>query len=513
MAPHAHSTAPDQGTVLADRYRLDRRIARGGMAEVFEAHDEVLGRRVAVKVFRSAEAAHRDRFDAEVRLLAGLSHPGLVAVYDAGEHGGDGFMVLELVEGPTLRRTLDERAPLPATEVAALGATLADALAHVHDRGIVHRDLTPANVLCGPDGTPRLTDFGIARLLDTTRITAEHLTIGTVGYMAPEQVEGGEVTPAADVYALGLVLLEALTGSPAFSGPSHEVAVARLTRDPDVPHGLAEPWPALLRAMTARRPHDRPSATAVAEALRAGGADPLRSALAVAAMAPPPPPAGPEPGAPSERASNGRSVVVPSDDGAETDLEAATAALPVSETGADPARVVPGAAPTRTTVMPAVLLPTPPVADEPSPVDADVPGQPADRGERAPDDQGRPAPAVAAVAGVSGALGEAGGRLGRWARQRSFHQWLAIAAAAVFVLAVWQSGDGTWSRQVAALQAAAEADQAEAPPPTTEAPTTTVAPAPPPAPPDDADDEGPSEGRAEGKGQGKGQGKGKKDDD
>jgi hypothetical protein len=254
------------GTVLGDRYRIDRLIARGGMGDVFEAEDERLHRRVAVKVFRSGPAADRKRFDSEIRVLASLDHPGLVRVFDAGEHDGDAFVVLELVDGPTLASRLPD-GPLSPEEAADLGIALADALAYVHERGVVHRDVTPSNVLCGSDGRPRLADFGIARLVGGTRLTASATTIGTAAYMAPEQVQGHEVTPAADVYALGLVLLEVLTGRRAFEGTVHEVAVARLTRSPDTTTGVPGPWRGLLASMTGRAAEARPTAAEVRDRL------------------------------------------------------------------------------------------------------------------------------------------------------------------------------------------------------------------------------------------------------
>ncbi len=267
------TSAPLLGAVLADRYELVRLIARGGMGDVYEAQDRLLRRQVAVKVYRADALADRSRFDAEVHTLAALNHPGLVQVFDAGEHDGDGYVVLELVDGPTLRSVLAEHETLSSTEVAALGEAVAAALAYVHGAGVVHRDVTPSNILCGSDGRPRLADFGIARLLDTSRITAVATTIGTAAYMAPEQVEGRDVTPAADVYALGLVLIEALTGRAAFAGVGHEVALARLARDPDVETDVPTEWHALLAAMTARDPGSRPTAAAVSTDLAdlAGG--------------------------------------------------------------------------------------------------------------------------------------------------------------------------------------------------------------------------------------------------
>jgi serine/threonine protein kinase len=256
------------GPVLMDRYELGRHIARGGMGDVFEAQDRQLQRRVAVKLFRGAAPSDRARFKAEAVTLAALNHPGLVQVYDAGEHEGDAFVVLELVEGPTLASRLADTGPESPGEVAELGAQVADALAYVHEHGVVHRDVTPPNILCGPDGRPRLADFGIARLIDTTRLTAPETALGTAAYMAPEQVLGHEVTPAADIYSLGLVLLEMLTGRRAFVGSPHEVAVARLARQPSVPGDIPEVLRRLIREMTHPSVSGRPSAAAVRHRLR-----------------------------------------------------------------------------------------------------------------------------------------------------------------------------------------------------------------------------------------------------
>jgi serine/threonine protein kinase len=226
------------------------------MGEVYEAQDRELQRRVAVKVFRSG-ADERDRFRIEAVTLAGLSHPGLVRVFDAGEHDGDAFVVLELVDGPSLARRLREQGAATPGEAAAIGARVADALAHVHAGGVVHRDVTPSNILCGPDGRPKLADFGIARLIDSARVTAPAMAVGTAAYMAPEQVLGEDVTPAADIYSLGLVLLEMLTGSRAYDGPSREAAVARLVRPPSLPDDLPRGWRRLIQDMTGGDPSSR----------------------------------------------------------------------------------------------------------------------------------------------------------------------------------------------------------------------------------------------------------------
>jgi len=243
------------------------------MGDVYEAEDRQLLRRVAVKVFRAAAPSDRGRFDAEAVTLASLNHPGLVKVFDVGAQDGDAFVVLELVEGPTLAARLEDRGPMPPVEVADLGAQLADALAHVHARGVVHRDVTPSNVLCGPDGRVRLADFGIVRLVDTTRITAPATTLGTAAYMAPEQLQSGDVTAAADIYSLGLVLLELLTARRAFTGLPHEMATARLTRSPNIPSRVPGPWRDLLRSMTDRTPSRRPSAGEVRDRLRTVAVD------------------------------------------------------------------------------------------------------------------------------------------------------------------------------------------------------------------------------------------------
>lgn len=347
------TSAPLVGAALADRYVIEAHLARGGMSDVYQATDQVLRRPVAVKVYRAGATHDRARFDAEISVLAGLSHPGLVQVFDAGEHQGDGYVVLELVDGPTLRAVLAERGQIPAAECARLGGEVSDALAYIHANGVVHRDVNPSNVLCGPDGRSRLADFGIARLIDTTRITAPVDAIGTAPYMAPEQVRGEDVTPAADVYALGLVLAELLTGRPVFDGPAHEAAMARLASDPDL-SGILGPWRELLTHMTARDPGGRPTAAEVRDRLAAIASSP-EPAVAIAVGG------------------------APQGDG--TAALATTTAVPVVAPGAAAAAAASATAPTvaidpvhasaaggGTSVMPAALAPdtTPPSPTAPS---------------------------------------------------------------------------------------------------------------------------------------------------
>jgi eukaryotic-like serine/threonine-protein kinase len=223
--------------VLGGRYALGEVIGRGGMAEVYRAWDQVLERSVAVKMLRvsASDPADRARFARETSTLATLNHPGLVTVLDAGTVEDRPFLVMELVDGAALSSWV-RGAALDPRYVAAAGAQVADALRYVHGEGTVHRDVTPANILLARDGRVLLADFGIARLAaDTARLTAHGLMVGTVGYLSPEQVTGGDVGPAADVYALGLTLLEALTGAKAYPGPAAEAALARLTASPAIP--------------------------------------------------------------------------------------------------------------------------------------------------------------------------------------------------------------------------------------------------------------------------------------
>jgi serine/threonine protein kinase len=274
------------GHLLGGRYRLESLLGRGGMANVYRATDEVLHRRVAVKLFGDAsDDAHSARAATEVRLLAALNHPALVTLYDARVTADeDAFLVMELVEGPTLRDRIAGGA-VARVDIATMAADLAEALHAVHEAGMVHRDVKPSNVLLAPSVAPtrefraKLADFGIAHLVDSARLTTPGTIMGTAAYLSPEQTRGVTPAPPGDVYSLGLVLLETFTRERAFPGGLAESLVARVQRDPVVPGDVGYAWKSLLTAMTSRTPDARPTALDVAaaarEILRAEGTGPL----------------------------------------------------------------------------------------------------------------------------------------------------------------------------------------------------------------------------------------------
>jgi serine/threonine protein kinase len=241
--------------VLAGRYRLGDPLGRGGAATVYDAHDDALDRDVAVKVWHDpAEGA------AEARLTARLHHPGVVVVHDVHTDGDLPFLVMERVDGVSLDTELG-LGPLTPRRAREVVAQLARTLSLVHDDGIVHGDVKPGNVLLGPGDRVTLTDFGVA---GPTRTVRQDVALGTPHYLSPEQVRGRPVTPATDVYALGLVLLECLTATRAYPGPPASAAAARLHRAPTVPSYVPVDLAALIREMTDLDPVRRPSAAAVA---------------------------------------------------------------------------------------------------------------------------------------------------------------------------------------------------------------------------------------------------------
>ncbi|WP_026537842.1 serine/threonine-protein kinase [Arthrobacter sp. 9MFCol3.1] len=264
---------------LGGRYQLGEVIGRGGMASVYTAKDLNLGRDVALKLFapQSADPDELRRQEAEIELLATLNHPSLVTLFDAGTdtripEEPRPFLTMELVDGQDLRTRI-RHSPLPLDELAVVGAGIADALAYVHGLGIVHRDIKPANILLvpvrpGEPLRPKLTDFGIARIIDGTRLTATGTMVGTAAYLSPEQARGADLGPASDIYSLGLVLLECLKGEVEYPGSAVESAVARLHRAPVIPDTVPEEWARLIQAMTALDPLDRPAAAELEAAFR-----------------------------------------------------------------------------------------------------------------------------------------------------------------------------------------------------------------------------------------------------
>lgn len=299
--PRETISAPAPSALLANRYRLDRRLAQGGMAEVWVATDTLLTRQVAVKLLKpnlAADPIVAERFRREAIAVAQLSHPNIVAVYDAIGDTVNGHhrqaVVMQLIAGKSLRQLLDEQKKLSPDLTMHIGNCVANALDAAHHAGLIHRDVKPGNILITPDGRVLLTDFGIAKgLADTEDLTHDNVMMGTAKYLSPEQVRGRKLDGRADLYSLGLVLYECLAGRVPFLGESDaETALARLNRDPTdinrlrptLPDGLGN----VVHRLLARSPDDRFESGAK---LRAALAD-VAGTLAGNAAAAPTPSAG-----------------------------------------------------------------------------------------------------------------------------------------------------------------------------------------------------------------------------
>ena len=296
MAQITTNSPPAASTVLGGRYELTEKIASGGMASVWRAHDDVLARPVAVKLLHDHLAeneAFRERFRREAIAAAKLTHPHVVSLYDTGAEGERVYLVMEFVDGATLREVMRDLGTLEPGQVAAIGERIARALDYAHERGLVHRDVKPANILIGDDGCVKVADFGIAKAEDehSGDLTKTGMVLGTAAYVAPEQITGeAPIDGRADQYALGCMLYEALTGQQPFKGDTAVATAAKRLESspaslrslrPDIPRGLES---IIMRAM-ARQPEDRfVSSGALADAL-AAFADPDMSHTAALPLA------------------------------------------------------------------------------------------------------------------------------------------------------------------------------------------------------------------------------------
>ncbi|MEY4371306.1 MAG: hypothetical protein RL219_75 [Actinomycetota bacterium] len=259
---------PATSPLLASRYRLVRKLAYGGMAEVWLAWDEQLGRKVAVKVLKeqlASDPVATERFRREALAVASVEHPNVVAVYDRVDFNGQQAVVMQFVQGESLREVLDAQRQLDVDVVLRIATAVASALDAAHSAGLVHRDVKPGNILIADDGQILVTDFGIAKATEGgDDLTSENVMMGTAKYLSPEQVRGDRLDGRADLYSLGLVLYECLAGRVPFKGKTDtETALARVTRDP-TPLGKMRPLLpssliALIESLLSRTPSKRPS--------------------------------------------------------------------------------------------------------------------------------------------------------------------------------------------------------------------------------------------------------------
>ncbi|MFK4762140.1 serine/threonine-protein kinase [Microbacterium sp. ZW T5_45] len=283
---------PTQGVSFGGRYELQSRIAIGGMGEVWEATDHVIGRTVAIKILKDeymGDPGFLERFRAEARHAALVNHEGIASVFDYGEENGSAYLVMELVPGEALSTILERDGALSADKTLDIVAQTASALQAAHAAGLVHRDIKPGNLLITPDGRVKITDFGIARIADQVPLTATGQVMGTVQYLSPEQASGHPASPATDTYSLGIVAYECLAGKRPFTGESQvAIAMAQINEQPPpLPPTVPIPVQNLVMAMIAKKPADRPSSSATvaraAQALRRG--DLNSAAIAVPAIA------------------------------------------------------------------------------------------------------------------------------------------------------------------------------------------------------------------------------------
>ena len=270
---------PSSGMNFGGRYVLESRIAVGGMGEVWQATDTIIGRQVAIKILKDeylGDPGFLERFRAEARHAALVNHEGIANVYDYGEEDGSAYLVMELVPGEPLSAVLEREHTLSIDRVLDIVAQTATALQAAHSAGLVHRDIKPGNLLITPEGRVKITDFGIARIADQVPLTATGQVMGTVQYLSPEQASGHAASPSTDIYSLGIVAYEALAGKRPFSGESQvAIAMAQINdAPPPLPDTIAEPVRNLIMSCIAKKPADRPDSAAnlarAAQALRRG---------------------------------------------------------------------------------------------------------------------------------------------------------------------------------------------------------------------------------------------------
>lgn len=264
------------GRTLDDRYQLSNRLGEGGMAEVYLADDLRLGRQVAVKILRPQYASEKnllERFLNEARSIAGFNHPNLVAVYDVGRDQRDYYIVMEYVPGEDLRKILERAKNLPVHRALEVAQQMSQGIGYAHRRGLVHRDVKPGNILITPDWRVKVADFGIAKALASAGLTEPGVVWGTTSYLSPEQIRGEQATFASDVYAIGIVLYEIISGVPPFQGEDRvAIALQHLDKEPppfDKKLKVPEPVEALVHRALAKDPSIRyKNATEMARAIQ-----------------------------------------------------------------------------------------------------------------------------------------------------------------------------------------------------------------------------------------------------